>query len=220
MMQPRQIEIAGIHTYDEWQLILTDYQVGEAEPKLEHIDVPFADGEIEIAEAVTGEVKYKNRELKFEFDLLVHQELWAGILSDIRNRLHGQKVTVRTPDDHDYYYTGRATVDDIKKSGVVYRVEITVDAQPYKLKNNKTVVTVNAAAGTTTTVRLINERKTAQVKVVNSGEVKITNGNSTVTLSAGTWYPTNLIIKGGATELQVYADAATNITFEYKEGSL
>ena len=52
------------HSYRDWGLVTkTRPVIGSPEPKTIYIDIPEADGQLDLTESLTGEVKFKNRQM-------------------------------------------------------------------------------------------------------------------------------------------------------------
>lgn len=63
------VKFGSKHSYDDWGLILKSRPViSPPSPKTIYIDVPGADGIIDLTESMTGEVKFNNRTITFEFN--------------------------------------------------------------------------------------------------------------------------------------------------------
>lgn len=130
------------HTYDTWGLLMTpNWEIGLPEIKEKKIAIEGADGDQDYTDFFGG-VKYGNRTLKFEFvyPTLVTGSQFMHMVSEISDALHGQKLKVVTDDDIEHYYVGRAKVTSFNVKKGVGTIEITVDAEPYKLKNQLTIV--------------------------------------------------------------------------------
>ena len=133
------ITINGKNTWDEWKLM----PVGEGkiefitpELKYDAVSVPGSSNVLDFTEALTGYPTFNPRRgsLKFRFkqDTRSVRARW----NDLKNTLHGQKVTIINEDEPDYYYEGRVTVSDIdyKHQGDWADIEIGYILNAYKLE--------------------------------------------------------------------------------------
>lgn len=59
------IKFGTYHTYDDFNMILSEKRIGSPSPKIETIDVPGGDGVLDLTEYF-GDVKYGNRNLSFK----------------------------------------------------------------------------------------------------------------------------------------------------------
>ena len=115
----------------DWNIVLTKAEIPLPTPKTSIVDIKGADGVLDLTDALTGDVQYNNRAIKLTFEMMDDTDFY-DLISDISNYLHGRVVTVRLTKDEDYYYIGRATINQwecIKRKG---KIVISVDCEPYK----------------------------------------------------------------------------------------
>lgn len=125
------IKIGDKKTYDDWGLKIEEILIGFPEPKTNLIDIPGADGNIDLTEAM-GEISYKNRQIEFTFDAMGSYENWHGLCTDIANYLHGKRLKVILDTDPYYYYIGRLSLDSKKTNDTLHEIVIAGDMDPYK----------------------------------------------------------------------------------------
>lgn len=126
--------------------------------KTHFVDIPGANGNIDLTEALLPYPAYENRQGSIEFVLLkdrlehynryrrIHgnkstlardaSEMWAYIYSDLMNKIHGRRCQIKLLDDDPYwYYEGRVAVNSWKSSndGKWPTIVIDYDLMPYKL---------------------------------------------------------------------------------------
>lgn len=124
------------NSYDDFDLILTDKDIGFPEPKLEEIDVIGADGVIDLSEVLNDDIKYKTRKLQFTFTVLKGNKYWASTVADVANYLHGKKLRIQMDFDPAYYYTGRCKINSFKTSKRLCTITIDAECEPYRLDIN------------------------------------------------------------------------------------
>lgn len=118
----------------EWGLKLLAVYIPMPGAKTNYLDIPGADGSLDVTE-VFGSVPYSDREgATFTFDHLGGYEQWQSDISALANYLHGQKRRIILPYDDWYYYIGRLAVDADKSDHVTGRVVISGRLEPYKLE--------------------------------------------------------------------------------------
>lgn len=120
------------HSYDDFGLILSSKSIGFPEPKMKTIEVPGADGVIDLTEVLTNDVKYNNRKLSFTFTVIHPMALWAARLSEVSNYVHGRKLHILLDWDRSDYYEGRCKVNQFKSSKRLGTIVIEADCDPYK----------------------------------------------------------------------------------------
>lgn len=125
--------ISGKNTWDDWHLIPSSRpSVALPEPNTNAVDIPFRDGALDISEAVTGYMTYKDRTGSWEFYIANDYHYWVSLKQAITNYLHGKKMYVMLEDDPEYYYEGRLKVDDFRSQKVNSTITISYSLKPYK----------------------------------------------------------------------------------------
>lgn len=121
------------HSYYDWGLILSEAPV-VSPPKVKDklVDVPGADGSLDLTETLTGKVQYEMRDITFKFTMMAARDRWPSLYSEILNHLHGKTVDIVLDNDPDYFYTGRAQVSKWEPGQVVAEMTIKAKVQPYK----------------------------------------------------------------------------------------
>lgn len=121
------------HSYDDWGLILKSRPViSPPEPKTNYIDIPEADGQLDLTESLSGEVRFNNRDMTFEFNVIDARQRWSDIYSEIANYLHGQKLKIIFDEDRYYYYVGRFKIDEWESDRKSSVLTISGSCEPYK----------------------------------------------------------------------------------------
>ena len=97
------------HSYKDWGLLLTERPViSPPAVKTTYVDIPGANGSLDLTEVMSHDVKYKDRDIKCSFHVLADRKNWHDIYSNIQDYLHGQKLKVILDEDPCYYYEGRS----------------------------------------------------------------------------------------------------------------
>jgi len=209
------INFGDFHSYHDFSLILSQKMIGTPSPKTESIDIPGGDGVLDLTE-VFGEVRYNNRNLSFEFSSIVPQAEFLDLFSRVQNALHGQKMRIVLDDDPAWYYTGRISVSEWKAEKNIGKLTIDCDCEPYKTKLSETVVT--AAVNGPGTVILMNSKRSVMPTIDITGEVDLTFGSNSYSLSEGRYdLPAVRLVNG---ENIILLDGAGTATFIYIERGL
>lgn len=129
----RGVKFNDQHTYRAWGLFLKSApEITAPEPKTYYVDIPGTHGALDLTEALTGKVQYKNRKITLEFIRRADREEWSALYSEILSAVHGQIKQITLDDDPAYYYTGRVTVEEPKREGKIVTMKITAEVEPYK----------------------------------------------------------------------------------------
>lgn len=121
------------HSFRDWGLIPRSRPViSPPEAKTIYVDIPESDGMLDLTEMLTGEVKYKNRNMTFEFNVMNERSDWTSIYSTILNYLHGQRLRIVLDEDPNHFYMGRVKVDEWKSDKKTSVIQLSADVDPYK----------------------------------------------------------------------------------------
>lgn len=121
------------HSYWDWGLLLASPPVvSPPQPKTKLVDIPGADGSLDLTETLTGKVQYEMRDITCHFTMKGHRERWPFLYSEILNHLHGQSVEITLDNDPDYFYTGRAEISEWSPGKVTAELTIKAKVAPYK----------------------------------------------------------------------------------------
>ena len=147
------------NTYKDFYLVPTALPViSPPSVKTKTIDIPGANGAIDLTESLTPFPVYKNRTGSLEFAVLndryeyynryknaphsvkslhaiQNDSAWTILYADLTNKLHGRKCRLVLEDDPEWYYEGRIAINAWKTSndGKWPIVTIDYDLSPYKL---------------------------------------------------------------------------------------
>lgn len=121
------------HSFDDLDLILNSKEIPLPDPKTYTLDVPGADGQLDLSTALTGGyMTYKNRELQFNFTINKPFEQWEQVKSKVAAFLHGKTMRVQVEADEGFYYYGRCWISNQATKNPKATLTISVDADPYK----------------------------------------------------------------------------------------
>lgn len=129
----RGVSFDNKHSYVQWGLMLkTAPELAPPEPKTHYVDILGAHGMMDLTEALSGKVQYKNRQLKLEFISMAGREEWSAIYSDILAEVHGKVKEIRLDDDRTHTYKGRVTVGTPTWENECVTLPMTVECEPFK----------------------------------------------------------------------------------------
>lgn len=122
------------HTFNDWGLIPKSRPViSPPTPKTLYVDIPGADGCLDLTQALTQDIKYENRKITFEFNVLDARNRWSNIYSDILGYLQGQYMKLVLDEDIEYYYIGRFQVNEWTSDKNTATIVIEGNIEPYKM---------------------------------------------------------------------------------------
>ena len=161
------------NTYKDFYLVPTSIPIISTPGiKTKTIEIPGANGVIDLTESLTPYPVYKNRTGSIDFavlndryeyytryknaphsvkvdNALTNNNAWVSLYSDLMNKLHGRKCQIILEDDPGWYYEGRIALNEWRPSndGKWPTVKLNYDLAPYKISVNTSVA---GATGTGT----------------------------------------------------------------------
>ena len=137
----RGTNFGGVHSHYDLNLIQQKVEVDPAEPKLNMIEIPGADGAVDMTERPAGRVTYKTRKITWTF-ALYPGETWDAKHSQVSNAINGRRANITLDTDPGYYYLGRVSVKRYKVDRQLRQITVEAVCQPYKLRQLQTRVFV------------------------------------------------------------------------------
>lgn len=197
--------------------IVTDVNIESPETDVRKIYVPGHNGELDFTEALIGEPVFKNRTITIKMTVVdSDKNLFRQKMTELKNYLHGRQHNIIFSDDSDFYYSGRCSLEEQRINRARGDITITIDAYPYKLKNQITEVSADVSGSATFTCN--NLRRSVVPEITASAAMSLVFGTKTFAISSGTSILPELRFVEGDNVVTV--TGAGNITFKYQEGSL
>ena len=195
----------------------TDYIGSPVQDDSNLIFVPGNPRPLDTSDSVFGGTVFKYRKIDIEFGGMRNPAEWDSFISNIRNKFEGKEVKLYFLTDPEWYYVGKAKIEDFSRKRPIGEFGFVIPyADAYKHRERKIQV-VTTAAGTN--IVLDNSRQEVIPKITTTGSITITAGTNTITMSAGTWENTALILPSCRNTEWIIRGNAT-VTIEYTEGSL
>lgn len=130
------IRFGKIHSFDDLHLVLSTVNIPPAKPKTTFIDLPGADGSVDLTEAL-GRVKYSNREASFTFTVLPSQN-FEQVKRSVCAKINGSRMKILVEKDPDYFWNGRCYVDEYNSDAALNQIVVAAILDPHKLKETET----------------------------------------------------------------------------------
>lgn len=126
------MKIGEFHSYKDFGLVPTSKPViNLPSPKLEYLEIPGRQGEIDVTESFAGEVIYEMRTGSFEF-LVSDPEKWQEVYRKLLSTVHGKRISLVLDTEKDYVYQGRIWVSDFKSDKNYSLITLDYRLEPYK----------------------------------------------------------------------------------------
>lgn len=205
-------------SYADWGLLLRPKKIPAPEPKFIMMGIEGRDGDIDLTEWA-GEVRYQNRSFPLSFYMTDPVPDVTAKATEIRNWMHGQRVKITFSEDAEYYFLARVSVPDAHIEGGVGMLTVNVITEPYKYKQQKTVI--NKTIDGTQAIVLTNARKraTPEITIDTTGSMNVVYHSSLVwDLGSGVFTLPELELTQGDNVVTVTGTGT--ITFSWQEGAL
>lgn len=125
----------GVHSWKSLGLMPTSRPFVEPPPqKTDYLDIPGANGVVDLSNVPLGMATFQNRVGSWEFYIAhdVIDEPWEVTYEKLLQKLHGKQVAVILTDDPSYYYVGRTHIESYTADSVCSTVTIGYELAPYK----------------------------------------------------------------------------------------
>lgn len=121
------------NTFEHWRLVPTERPaISPPALKDHYVDIPGANGKIDLSQSLTGYPTYNNRTGSIEFAVLNDFRHWQTAYTDIMTTLHGKRMLMVYEEDPEYYYVGRWSVDSWSTGKTRSSITLAYDLEPYK----------------------------------------------------------------------------------------
>lgn len=227
------VYFGDLHSFRDLGLILSNVEISPPQVKTKKIEIPGADGEIDITE-FDGNVYYYNRTISLTFSATDAHKQWAYIYSRVCNAIHGKEMNIVFEDDPCYRWHGRVNVFAHSKMKSIGTIDIEIDTEPYKytIKNSLEEVTwddfnletgimqtfKDIAVEGTQEVEVFGYRKNVVPVIIVAGTISVTYNGKTTALSQGRNKVLHIVIKEGKNTLTFTGSGTVSI--EFAGGSL
>ncbi len=193
-------------------LVINKIDIAHPELKKMTIEIPGMDSQLDLTEYF-GRVNRKNRKISIRLLYGVYTETWKNSIESLVKEFDGEWIELTL--DNEYFYRGRATCKEIREDGI-YGVSLEIDAQPYRLRINKSVLTF--AIQEEKHLTLLNEKMPTVPTITVDDDMRLEFEGISYSMGAGTHIVPEIVLKQGQNNIVCYGNG--NITFEYQEGAI
>lgn len=208
------VNINGKNVLQEYGLILISKNVENATPKTIMVDIPGADGKLDITDAM-GVVRYQNRKINLKFEVIGGPVKTARVAALVANAYNGARVNLIFSEDPGYFYEGRVVGMTCQQKNASSELTMTVDCQPYAKTVGEFTVTITGSG----TVFIAGSRMpTVPTITVADGSTTIMARGKSHSLEAGTYALHDMPVLDGLNTFEVSGTA--KVTWTYRKGKL
>lgn len=192
-MKKRTVRLGDYDTAAHGLWTLTAWEFPEPDPEENMVQVPGRlSGPLDLSTALTdGEPRYKSRPLSITLESSEGtREARGARISDMVNRLHGQRVRIVLPDHPQHYAIGRLTVRQLYNDPAHASVEVEGVCEPWLYAAEEKKVQLSATTSDQT-ARLRNFGAMPVVPLVtvsgDNASFRLLYGENSWSLSAGVY---------------------------------
>ena len=216
----RFFKLDNINTWSDWSLVLTSKDVTPPEPKTNYVELDGMSGSLDLSEALSGEITYKDRTVSASFWTSEgSRKDRARLIQKIIATLHGKKIKIIEPDDLDHYFYGRVKVKGYNNLITYSDLAIEATCEPWRyaiedssrtliVRNNETVKAVISNNGV----------KTLCPTITIDGQINLSYKDVSASLSSGTYIVSDIKLYQGDNIISVSGNGS--VTFTYREADL
>lgn len=119
--------------WTEWGLIPTSKPViSPPNVKVKQVDLPGANGIIDMTTVLTGYPTYSNRTGTLDFILAPGRDSFESVKTKVMSYLHGKRMNLYLDDDPEHYYFGTFSVNALKSDARTNGISIGYDLYPFR----------------------------------------------------------------------------------------
>ncbi len=216
----RETRFNQIYSHRDLNLIQQSVDVQPAEPKLNLIDIPGADGSVDMSELPAGRGGYHDRTLTWTYALYPGDD-WHTKHRQVSNALNGLRCTIHLDTDWDWYYDGRLTVKKYNYDKALRQITVEATCFPYKRKFAYTDVRKDLTTEPLEIV-LTNTQEPVVPDFMASVQTTLTYNGRSVTIPPGAWFSSlDFELPKGESTITAHTVSGTGtLRILYREGSL
>lgn len=210
------VMIGNTHSFYDLGLYLAKYpEITPPVPKFKTVDVPGADGALDLSRVLTGYMQYNRRTITMQFTIMKAREEWPDVHSEIMDLLHGREMSITLDDDPEFCYMGTLSVNGYDPQKVTSSVIITMDAEPYKTKIEPTRKTFTVSGSLKESIIVM--RKPVCPLITAESAMQMNFNGQTYDLAEGDNTFPDVILRGDAENIIEFTGDGS-VTLEYREG--
>ncbi|RZT00898.1 hypothetical protein [Cuneatibacter caecimuris] len=198
------------------RMIVERITIQPAQVKKNYINVPGADGRLDLTEALGVRV-YDVRDINITIKRKIPKMTrWLELYCELLQAFDGKIVDIVLDADPEFLYRGRVTKVTPEKDGKIRGVTLGITADPYKYKLKRTVKTFEVSGRLETS--LPNLFRPVVPEITTDAEMHITFSGQTIAISPGTMQIPEIMLEAG--EHSIILSGTGTISFSYQEAAL
>lgn len=217
----------GEYYMQDLGLALESKEIGLPSIQTKSVSIPLRDGNLDLTNVLSNRVHYGNRKIKLNMNSIANNQLEK--MSDVANKLHGQKVHIIFDDDINYFYNGRLDLSSFKtnRKGGEYVIEADCDPFKYTVESSaddwlwdpfdfeygyinelKDIVVSGSKE-----IVLIADEQLSFASITTDAQVTVTYGTQSVLCAAGTTSLYEFEFEPGENTITITGNATITISY-------
>ena len=217
----------GDYYMQDLGLALESKDIGFPSVKTKSVSIPLRDGDLDLTTVLSNRVHYGNRKIKLNMNNV--SEIPTEKMSDVANKLHGQKMHIIFDDDTYYFYNGRLNMSSFKENrrGGEYVIEADCDPfkytvqssaedwlwDPFDFEEGYINELKDIVVTTSKTVTLIADEQLSFATITTSAQVTVTYGSKSVVCAAGSTTLYDFEFEPGENIITITGNATITIAY-------
>lgn len=217
----------GNYYMQDLGLMLESKSIGLPSVQTKSVAIPLRDGDLDLTNVLSNRVHYGNRKIKMNLNCV--SDYPGEKMSDVANKLHGQKVHIIFDDDLYYFYNGRLDMSSFQENRKGGEYTIEANCEPFKL-------TVQSSADdwlwdpfdfeegyinelkdivvtTSKEVVLIADEQLSYASITTNAQVTVIYGTKSVVCASGTTTLYDFEFEPGENTITITGNATITITY-------
>lgn len=163
------VKLGEKHSFYDFGLIMTGFDVSAPVPQTKMVSVPGRSGDLDYSEVVTGGIRYLPRTVTIKFFCEDDINTWTQRVSEIRNEIAGRRLKIIVDNDKAFYWYGRITdvSQSINNRHSEIIVKATVNPFKYSIEISETEVLMGSQNPTAEELSRYSDIKIDEYKIVN-----------------------------------------------------
>lgn len=217
----------GDYYMQDLGLMLESKSIGLPSVQTKSVAIPLRDGDLDLTNVLSNRVHYGNRKIKMEMNCVTDYP--GEKMSDVANKLHGQKVHIIFDDDTYYFYTGRLDMSSFKENrkGGEYTIEANCEPfkhtvqssaedwlwDPFDFEDGYINELKDIVVTTSKEVVLIADEQLSYASITTNAQVTVTYGTTSVVCASGTTTLYDFEFEPGENTITITGNATVTITY-------
>ena len=217
----------GDYYMQDLGLMLESKSIGLPSVQTKSVAIPLRDGDLDLTNVLSNRVHYGNRKIKMNLNCVTDYP--GEKMSDVANKLHGQKVHIIFDDDLNYFYNGRLDMSSFQENrkGGEYTIEANCEPfkqtilssaddwlwDPFDFEDGYINEAKDIVVSGSETVTLIADEQLSYASITTNAQVTVTYGSKSVVCGAGITMLYDFEFEPGENTITITGNATITITY-------